>query len=121
LLIEIGFWDTIDAVMGEYTNEDNDVFSATLIKHKLPTLSFSMGSRYADIVKQCLTGLGEQALSTEGRSAMHLPTNLLFKQKVVMPLKSFNRFYPAQEPDKKRRREGEGKEGTHLSLKRKVQ
>ncbi|KAL1983890.1 hypothetical protein VTN96DRAFT_9814 [Rasamsonia emersonii] len=99
LLVEIGFWDTIDAVMDEYKNEDNHVFSASLIKHKLPTLSFSMGSRYANIVKQCLTGLGEQA-----------PTNLLFKQKVVMPLKSLNRFYPAQEPepDRKREREGEG-------------
>jgi hypothetical protein len=106
LLIEIGFWATIDAVMVEYTNEDNYVFSETLIKHKLPALSFSMGSRYADIVKQCLAGLDEQALSTEGRSAMNPPTNLLFKQKVVMPLKSCNRFYPAQEPDKKRKRGG---------------
>ncbi|KAK9423247.1 putative Protein kinase domain-containing protein [Seiridium unicorne] len=54
LLLEVGFWSTIDVIMESNSGDNNYVFSDTLIRTKLPALSFYLGSKYADIVRQCL-------------------------------------------------------------------
>jgi hypothetical protein len=118
LLVEIGFWATIDTIMNEHANEDNYAFSTTIIKQKLPILSFSMGSKYVNIVEQCLVsstdvniveqclvGSGKKSSSLESGSTLKTPGNFYFKQRVVMPLRSFGKCYLPQEPGRKRKRE----------------
>lgn len=123
LLVEIGLWSTIEAVMGEeYANVDDHAFCTAVLDHKLATLSFSLGSGYVDIVTDCLSGLGLDAqhdqglpthrFSAQGRASGTVNPNysLLFKQKVVMPVQSFSAIFDCVKNrplDKKRKRDRE--------------
>jgi serine/threonine protein kinase len=108
LLIEIGLWETIDRFMHEHAQKDNYAFSENLIQYKLSALSFNMGDKYVDIVKECLTGLNEKPENTDEREQLDLATNLMLKDKVVIPLKSLDRTRSTQGVDKKRKRGFEG-------------
>lgn len=120
LLLEIGFWATIDTIMHDYKDYDNHAFSDAIVRQKFPALGFQMGSGYVDIVRKCLTGLTEHPRDKDA-SAPDYSANLMFKQKVVTQLKMFDRQCSAQMPDRKRKREGEDEVGTGPSSKRKVQ
>lgn len=103
LLIEIGLWEAIDKLMHEHAQKDNFTFSEHLIQYKLSALSFHMGDKYVDIVKECLTGLNEKPEKTDEREQLDLATNLMLKDKVVIPLKSLDRTRSTQGVDKKRK------------------
>jgi hypothetical protein len=64
-----------------------------------------MGSKYVNIVEQCLVDLGKKSSSLESGSALKTLGNLYFKQRVVIPLRSFGKCYLPQEPGRKRKRE----------------
>jgi serine/threonine protein kinase len=87
LLLEIGFWATVDEVMEAYRINDLSKFSDALQKDKVSELSFHVGSRYASIVRTCLRGLNHGPDQTSGKVSKATHFNLLLKQEVVIPLK----------------------------------
>ena len=118
LLLEIGFWATIDTIMDGYTKKDNQDFSDALINEKVPLLSFKMGEGYANIVRECLTGLDYEPRATFYESASNPSTNVLFKQNVFMQLKAFGKNFSSQGSELKRKREEEGEGRTPTFAKR---
>ena len=120
LLIEIGFWATIDTVMEGHNKLSNHDFSTTLIQQKLPLLSFRMGTWYVEIVRECLTAPVQQYPGKDNGSEFAPSPNLLFIQKVVMPLKAYVKSHRALEPSRKREREADDNSTPSISSKRRV-
>ena len=89
LLLEIGFWETIDTIASEHRGEDNSKFSESLINIKLPLLGSRMGSRYASLVADCLRGWNEGD-ERSSSIALKAQANIDFKHKVVKPLRSLS-------------------------------
>ena len=100
LLLEIAFWDTIDMIMPDYADKDDYTFSQAVVKNQLSQLRFIAGTRYAAAVQQCLTGFFNNDRLMKGEGVPHnAQTNLLFKEKVVVPLKLLSsRFNDHEEP-----------------------
>lgn len=100
LLVEIGFWDTIDIIMRDYADKDNYAFSQAVVKDQLSQLRFIAGTRYAAAVQRCLTGFFDNGRLMKGEGvSLNAQTNLLFKEKVVVPLKSLSsQFNDHKEP-----------------------
>ncbi|KAL2821012.1 kinase-like domain-containing protein [Aspergillus cavernicola] len=88
LLLEIGLWSPIDVIMRGHESVCNREFSRLLIAETLPQLSFSMGFRYTEIVRQCLNGLHEEPDTTGYTGGFEPSSNILFKQAVATPLRS---------------------------------
>ncbi len=120
LLIEIGFWATIDTIMAGHNKLSNHDFSTVLIQQKLPLLSFQMGDWYAEIVRECLTAPVQLQPGKDNGSEFASSTNLLFIQKVVMPLKAYIKSHSTPEPSRKRGRENDDTNTPSTSPKRKV-
>lgn len=120
LLLEIGFWATIEAIMHDYTNEDNYAFSEAIIKLKLPELSFHMGTGYADIVRECLIGFDEQPHNMDTSPSSDLTVNVLFRRKVAMQLKTLGRYDFSERSVGKRKRDEEDNVETPLASKLKL-
>jgi serine/threonine protein kinase len=88
LLLEIGFWATVDEIMRDRHIKDLAKFSETLQKDKVPELSFYVGSRYGSIVMACLQGLDHGREQTTDKFSKPTHFSFLLKQEVVIPLKS---------------------------------
>ncbi|EPS37260.1 hypothetical protein H072_9063 [Dactylellina haptotyla CBS 200.50] len=80
LLLEIGFWASVDSIMSEHRSASNKDFSEVLIKKKVPMLAFKMGSQFAECVKECLEG-------------SNILTTLSFREKIITPLQKLDRSY----------------------------
>ena len=105
VLMEIGLWDTIEAIMDEHLHLNNHDFATTLVMQKLPLLSFHMGSWYASIVSECLSGISESSVKDNNPSADAKFPNVRFKEKVVIPLKEHCASYRVPGPRRKRERD----------------
>ena len=88
LLLEIAFWNTINKIMRDYTDRDNYAFSQDVVKTQLSESCFIAGTRYATIVKKCLTGFFDKDSFMKEEEVLRIAqTSLLFKEMVVVPLK----------------------------------
>ena len=101
LLLEIALWDTIDMFMRNYADMDNHAFSQAVLETQLSPLCYVMGSKYAAVVEQCLRGFSNQPSIMEKEGITYSAQgNLLFKETVVLPLKSLSSvFNDLEEPD----------------------
>jgi hypothetical protein len=97
LLIEIGYWNTIDRIMHDHTGKDNTAFKQELIEGPLAELYFSPGSKYATAIRCCLTGLGESKLENSQGIPPDARTTILFKDTVITPLRSLSAIFQAPE------------------------
>ncbi|KAL3461776.1 kinase-like domain-containing protein [Aspergillus heterothallicus] len=88
LLLEIGLWSPIEVIMQDYQKLGNEAFSKMVKEIAVPQLQFGMGTPYADIVEQCLTELRVEIYPTAYSGAFEQSPNFLFKQGVVIPLRS---------------------------------
>lgn len=112
VLVEIGFWDSIDSIMGGHTDESNHDFAKIVTEQKLPSLAFYMGRAYADVVKFCLDSSDQcwsdadftytQTSQTSSTNLATLP-NMVFKNKVVAPLQTLASRYVGQSGTQKRK------------------
>ncbi|KAK0992279.1 hypothetical protein LTS01_007969 [Friedmanniomyces endolithicus] len=110
LLLEVACWNTIDAIMSSHAKEDNRTFARSVVEEKLDELKFSMGSTYAGVVEQCLTGVKKSAVVAEG-VPIDAQTNLAVRETITGPLKSLLSRVPEQDtpsiPTQKRKAEDE--------------
>ncbi|KAL2839736.1 hypothetical protein BJY01DRAFT_250336 [Aspergillus pseudoustus] len=88
LLLEIGLWSPIEDIMRGHETDRNAFFSEVLKEKAMPQLTFQMGTQYADIVHQCLTDLRVGEYPTAYSGGLEQSSNFLFKQAVVIPLRS---------------------------------
>lgn len=100
VLLEIAFWDTVDMLMRDDADKDNHAFSQAVVDKLIPQLRFIAGSKYAAAVQYCFTGFSDKDLLMEGEGVpADAQTNLLFKEKVVGPLRSLSsQFNDLDEP-----------------------
>jgi len=118
LLLEIGFWNTIDAIMDKCNEMDNEQFSKYLIDKKLAELSFYVGSKYASIVRECLVGISQHAYDANDTATSDSTRNVALKESVVIPLKRLSELHslkvsdctPKSPTSKRKRESGEDPE-----------
>jgi hypothetical protein len=89
LVIEIGFWKTIDPVVRIDENTTNREFAAQPIREHLPRLSLYMGTKYVEIVRFCL-GYTNESFWNSINIHPNEELNITFKFKVVFPLKALD-------------------------------
>ncbi|TKA24286.1 hypothetical protein B0A54_17447 [Friedmanniomyces endolithicus] len=110
LLLEVACWNTIDAIMSSHAKEDNRTFARSVVEEKLDELKFSVGSTYAGVVEQCLTGVKKSAVVAEG-VPIDAQTNLAVRETITGPLMSLLSRVPEQDtpsiPTQKRKAEDE--------------
>ncbi|TKA75025.1 hypothetical protein B0A55_04796 [Friedmanniomyces simplex] len=88
LLLEIASWTTIGAIMSTHASEDYQTFAMAVIEEKLTGLQFSMGSVYAAVVEQCLTGLKQSGVVVEEAVPITAQMNLAVRKTITGPLRT---------------------------------
>jgi serine/threonine protein kinase len=87
LLLEIGFWQPIEAFQSQHRELDAEGFRKVLVKKYLPKLGPKMGSAYRNVVRACLEDLRQAHVPEESGS---IEVQNRFFWDVVEPLLEVN-------------------------------